>query len=541
MVETANTIWADGPLGNPTQPDKALIRAWGTMLEEAAASTREKLTGNRTYYVRPDGSDSNTGLVNSAGGAFLTIQKAINVVQDTLDPTPGLTVTIQSGAAGTYTAPNTINGGLMGGASLVILGDMTNPDNHQVSVSSGDCFLVQNGAAVAIRGFKLSNSGSGAGISAQLSANVSATNVNFGVCGGSHYNCGTGANIDIGGNYTISGSALSHWHCGAFGRIGINALTLTLTGTPAFGAYFCGVAQGAVYVSGVTFSGAATGTKFVAHYGGVIVANGGTDESYLPGSVPGNTAAFGMYQCIVVGGANLGGWTLSPEIYPNNYLSMLSKNFNANTWNTHIKMQNDLFQGKGYFYMNGDDSYSSGRTHFAGDATVNVAAGVVDGWTYYPKASGNPLFMASNNSLPVGYMRRRTSDGPVLGFNRDTTSVGSITVTTTNTAYNTSSDRRLKQNFGAAEYDPGWISQAAKMVCSFEFKADPAKRHVGVVAQDFIKVAPEAVTRGNKKKPGSEGFDAWGVDPSKLIWKLLMEVAELRRRLDGLNRQDVTG
>jgi len=35
MVETAATIWADGPSSNPLQPDKAQIRAWGASLEAA--------------------------------------------------------------------------------------------------------------------------------------------------------------------------------------------------------------------------------------------------------------------------------------------------------------------------------------------------------------------------------------------------------------------------------------------------------------------------------------------------------------------------
>lgn len=74
---------------------------WGTV----ASSGRELLTANRIYYVRTDGSDSNDGLINTAGGAFLTIQKMSNILA-TLDLN-GYSILIQ--LTGDFTSQGTIN------------------------------------------------------------------------------------------------------------------------------------------------------------------------------------------------------------------------------------------------------------------------------------------------------------------------------------------------------------------------------------------------------------------------------------------------
>src|SRR5262249_31168112 len=63
-------------------------------------TTRQLLCADRSYYVPADGDDSNDGLSYDSGGAFLTLQKAVDVVRDTLD-LGGHIVTVCVGA-GTF-------------------------------------------------------------------------------------------------------------------------------------------------------------------------------------------------------------------------------------------------------------------------------------------------------------------------------------------------------------------------------------------------------------------------------------------------------
>ena len=54
--------------------------------------------------------------------------------------------------------------------------------------------------------------------------------------------------------------------------------------------------------------------------------------------------------------------------------------------------------------------------------------------------------LGSSASANRSVFARMTSDGDVIEFRRDTTDVGSISVSSSATAYNTSSDYRLKEN-----------------------------------------------------------------------------------------------
>ena len=86
----------------------------------------------------------------------------------------------------------------------------------------------------------------------------------------------------------------------------------------------------------------------------------------------------------------------------------------------------------------------------------------------------------------------RNSDGNVFEMRRSNTAVGSIAVTTSATAFNTSSDYRLKENLTPLT---GALDRLdALPVYRFNFKADPDTTVDGFVAHEVQAHVPEAVT-----------------------------------------------
>ena len=121
------------------------------------------------------------------------------------------------------------------------------------------------------------------------------------------------------------------------------------------------------------------------------------------------------------------------------------------------------------------------------------------------------------------FLRRNTADGEVQTFYKDTSKVGSISVTSSATAYNTSSDRRLKDNIVDAPSASDDID--AIQVRSFDWKADGSHQKYGMVAQELQSVAPDAVSEGDTEE------DMMGVDYSKLVPMLVKEIQSLRARV----------
>ena len=253
---------------------------------------REQLSANRTYYVRTDGSDSNTGLVNSSGGAFLTIQKALAVCA-ALDLTT-YSVTIQVGA-GTYTGPVTVNGPWLGSGSVIILGDTTTPSNVVINSVSADCVAVTRGGRLSVRGFKFTNSTAGTCLNASLNGIITVDGaVEFGACSQIHvYTSGFGRILFL-ANYTVSGAAQAHMST-VNGSIYAAGITVTITGTPAFSNTFAGAERcGILEVYSNTYTGSATGVRYRVSTNGVVFTNGG-GSTYLPGDSAGIATTGGQY------------------------------------------------------------------------------------------------------------------------------------------------------------------------------------------------------------------------------------------------------
>jgi hypothetical protein len=132
----------------------------------------------------------------------------------------------------------------------------------------------------------------------------------------------------------------------------------------------------------------------------------------------------------------------------------------------------------------------------------------------------------SGNSVPsMELVRDFSGTATMVRFTNISGSpyVGSITSTTSATAYNTSSDERLKENI--KDSDDSGSKVDAIQVRQFDWKADGEHQDYGMVAQELLEVAPDAVTQGDTPD------DMMGVDYSKLVPMLIKEIQSLRQRV----------
>ena len=128
------------------------------------------------------------------------------------------------------------------------------------------------------------------------------------------------------------------------------------------------------------------------------------------------------------------------------------------------------------------------------------------------------------------HLNRISSDGTIVTFRRGSTStVGSIFVTTSGTSYFTTSDRRLKENIVDASSASDDID--AIQVRSFDWKSNGLHQKYGMIAQELLPVAPEAVGHPEDSEK------MMSIDYSKLVPMLVKEIQSLRTRVAQLEEE----
>lgn len=180
----------------------------------------------------------------------------------------------------------------------------------------------------------------------------------------------------------------------------------------------------------------------------------------------------------------------------------------------------------------------TGAVTFGATATVSFGAAVTysAGVTFNSVVGINSRLTLTRDSADMLQVNRLGSDGTVAAFLKAGTTVGSISVTATNTNYATTSDKRLKDN-PTPLGDVSAIIDALEPV-SYRWNHVPGDlTGVGFLAQDLHQVVPAAVAVGDSRpdgRPGDEDFMGWGVDASALIPYLVAEVKNLRARVAAL-------
>lgn len=255
-----------------------------------AGWARERLTAARTYYVRTDGSDSNTGLANTAGGAFLTIQKAVDVAAG-LD-TNIYDVTIQV-ADGTYAASVVLKN-TVGAGKVILLGNTTTPANVVITGGAPAISKASPGTAYSISGFKVTSTSYSFYISG--AAVVDIGYIDFGAATSGCVISATNAYVSFSGPCTISGNSPIFLRATTAGVIGMFGVAITISGSRTFSSVFAYADNGGILSSATTTfpSGTVTGKRYQVDNLALINVYG-VGASYFPGTVAGTTSVGAQY------------------------------------------------------------------------------------------------------------------------------------------------------------------------------------------------------------------------------------------------------
>ena len=363
-------------------------------------------------------------------------------------------------------------------------------------------------------------------------------------------------NGTVGATTPAAGSFTSVTASTTLGVTGTTTLTgvATLTANPVLSA---GTANGVTYLNGsksltsgsaITFdgtnfatTGTATATKLIPT-GTSVTGNG----LYLPAANALGLSTNGTNAVYIDSSQNVGIGTSSPS-YKLNVVSTSSSGVSTGVFSN---ANNSLFIRNGggtIVYLTSDSSVNNA---WGMDSTSNYVAAYTGTGVERMRidSSGNLLVGKSTTATtlqgcqiaPSGLINisRVTNDNAMAFYTAQTgANVGTISLTSSATAYNTSSDYRLKENIQPMQNALTTVSQLKP--CTYKWKVDGSDGQ-GFIAHELQAIVPDCVT-GEKDavetytdEDGNEQTRPkyQGIDVSFLVATLTAAIQELKALTD---------
>ena len=192
------------------------------------------------------------------------------------------------------------------------------------------------------------------------------------------------------------------------------------------------------------------------------------------------------------------------------------------------------------FYTNGNgngtghlESHERMRLNASGDLLVGTTStsNAATGFKVFDE--GKQLAILRGDSSTHLFLNKLTgNDGTVATFAIATATKGTISISSTATAYNTSSDYRLKEN--VVSISDGITRLKTLKPSRFNFKIDASTTVDGFLAHEVSSIVPEAIT-GEKDAVDDKGeIDPQQIDQSKLVPLLTAALQEAITKIEKL-------
>jgi hypothetical protein len=182
---------------------------------------------------------------------------------------------------------------------------------------------------------------------------------------------------------------------------------------------------------------------------------------------------------------------------------------------------------------------STTTTNYAERARIDSSGNLLVGTTTNQDTAGEAVgielrgathaIVATRSGGSALLVSRRDSNGNAVSIRRDTTEVGSISVTTTAATYNTSSDYRLKHDIQPMT---GALAKVAQLKpVTYKWNADDSDGE-GFIAHELQEVAPYAVS-GEKDGEQMQGVDYGKITPllTAALQEAIAEIQSLKARV----------